>query len=265
MLRSGIIIADKPKGITSREAAERIREITGAQRAGNSGTLDPNATGVLVVCIGNATKIMPALQALDKEYVATIHFHSGISLAALGGLIKRFSGKIRQVPPVNSAVARKEREREIYSIEILGMDGKDASLKIRCEAGTYIRKLADDMGRLCGGAHLKELRRTAVGNFTIDISHSLQEIEKASEKSMARIILPVEHGVTHLKKLTLKEDALRKALLGKPLVQSDFVRGDSGIENGELIALMDTGKCLIALAHYGKTVFVDRVISTGKV
>lgn len=255
---SGIILLDKPKGITSREACEEVKNALNAKKAGNSGTLDPNATGLLVICIDEAAKIMPALQGMEKEYMATIHFHKGISRECLATLAAKFTGKISQIPPVKSAVARKERKREVYSIEIVSMLKKDAVLKIRCEAGTYIRKIADDMGKESGGAHLKELRRTAVGHFRIEEARKMEEIE-IMEKNV--IILPVEKGIEHMKKLELKDSSLKKAHDGKPLSPEDFSSLVKGIKKGELISLMSSSGKLIALARYGNKIMVDRIIT----
>lgn len=254
---SGIILLDKPKGITSREACEEVKKIINAKKAGNSGTLDPNASGLLLICTGESTKIMPALQGLEKEYIATIHFHNGISRNDLENLSKRFTGKVTQVPPVRSAVARRERQRIVFSIEIHEIKGKDAILLIRCEAGTYIRKLADDMGKEAGGAHLKDIRRTAVGKFRIEEAHSMEEIRKTEHD---KIVLPVEKGVEHMEKLVLKDISINKAALGKPLSKSDFTDFRKGIKKGELIALMSSSKNLVALARYGNKILVDRVI-----
>jgi H/ACA ribonucleoprotein complex subunit 4 len=263
-IESGIIILDKPKGITSNDAVQKVKKILGISRAGNSGTLDPNATGVLVICLGNTTKIMPALQGLDKEYLATIHFHQGISKQGLSELANKFTGKINQTPPVKSAVARKLRQREVYSIDILNQDGKDFVLNIQCQAGTYIRKIASDMGCEVGGAHLKELRRTAVGNFKINDAVEMEELKRlANEGKLEKAVLPEERGVEHINHLNLKESSLKKAVLGKTLSSVDFLGSGKQIKNGELIALM-LNEELIALACYGEKIYIERVIKSKK-
>lgn len=259
MTRDGIIILDKPKDITSREACIRLKRLVGASKAGNSGTLDPNSTGVLLICLGNATKIMPALQGMDKEYIAKIHFHEDIAQNEIDSLVKKFTGEITQTPPVKSAVARKPRQRNVYLIEIVSKGSRDVELKIRCQSGTYIRKIASDMGSIYKGAHLIELRRTAVGDFRIEQSHEMGEFEEASENELERSILPIEKGVSHLKKLFLRRDSVESARLGKPLEEAAFSNKIMGIKQGEFIALMFQEK-LIAIAKFDGKVFIDRVI-----
>lgn len=265
-IAEGLLLLDKPKGITSREAVQKVKHIIGIGKAGNSGTLDPNATGLLVICLGKATKIMPALQGLDKEYLAQIHFHRGISNEEMENLIRKFSKKIVQLPPVKSAVARKPRMREIYSMEIVGKEGKDFTLKIRCEAGTYIRKLASDMGIEVGGAHLKELRRTMIGEFRIENACKIEELERTSGEELKKIILPIESGVEHLKKIILKSGCEEKVITGRPILTSYASCCDKDLSKGELAAVFSSGKELIALARFlgeaGKIAYIDRVIKT---
>jgi tRNA U55 pseudouridine synthase TruB len=163
-----IIIINKPKSISSHKTAEQVKLKHKAKKAGHSGTLDENATGILVVALDEATKLMPLLQKLDKKYEGVIHLHTDKPLAEL----KIPKGKITQIPPVRSAVARKPREREIYDFHIK-KQGKDISFTIHCESGTYIRKIATDMG-----GHLKELHRTAIGPFNKPAEYTLEQLTK---------------------------------------------------------------------------------------
>lgn len=261
MERDGIVIMDKPKGLTSREACQQLKRMLGASKAGNSGTLDPNSTGVLLICIGNATKLMPALQGMDKEYEATIQFHKDMSKEAVAEIAKKFVGEITQVPPVKSAVARKPRQKIIYSIHVERKEGKNFILKIKCQSGTYIRKLASDMGELCGGANLTELRRTAVGEFK---ESQAQEMEELGDEVK---ILPLEIGVKHIKKMVIKDSAIPFALEGKPIHSSHVLSFDKKMVSGELIAIMSGKGEVIALAKFGSKpimAYIDRVIRAPK-
>jgi len=118
------------------------------------------------MALENATKLMPIILSSRKEYVGIIHLHRDIKRQKIEETFKEFIGKVKQLPPVKSAVARREREREIYYLELLEVVGRDVLFKIECEAGFYVRRFADDIGkRLKIGAHLQELRRTKSGNF----------------------------------------------------------------------------------------------------
>jgi len=272
LIQNGFLILDKPRKMTSREACVKVGKILCAKKAGNSGTLDPNATGVLLICFDNATKIMPALQNLDKEYVAVAHMHRDVNNNEIEGVIKKFIGTIVQTPPVRSAVARRPRKRKIYSIEILDRRERDVKLKIKCQAGTYIRKLISDIGNEIGGAHMKELRRIKVGDFSIEQAHTIDEIKRAAEKGdIKKIILPIEIAVSHLKKIIIKDNAVKSVCNGRPLRRNDILgekdnecdTSSNNIKRGELISLLTPDKKLVALARFvgNKTVArIERVI-----
>lgn len=211
-----ILNINKPEGITSYDVIRKLKKL-GIKKAGHAGTLDPQAKGVLIVCTGKYTKKIKELQNLPKEYVAWITF--GISTDTgdkkgkiieekeagnlkkkdLEKIIPKFIGKIKQTPPMFSAVhykgeklyklarkgivvERKEREVEIYKLEILDFkEGKnpEAKLKILCSKGTYIRTLAEDIGKSLGyPAHLSELIRTKIGNFLIEEAINLEKLEE---------------------------------------------------------------------------------------
>ena len=272
LIQNGFLILDKPKKMTSREACVKVGKILCAKKAGNSGTLDPNATGALLICFDNATKIMPALQNLDKEYVAVAHMHRDVNNNEIESAIKKFTGTIVQTPPVRSAVARRPRKRKIYSIEILDRRERDVKLKIKCQAGTYIRKLISDIGNEIGGAHMKELRRIKVGDFSIEQAHTIDEIKHAAEKGdTKKIILPIEIAVSHLKKIIIKDGAVKSVCNGRPLRRNDILgekdnecdASSNNIKAGELISLLTPDKKLVALARFvgNKTVArIERVI-----
>ncbi len=166
LINYGIINLDKPAGPTSHQCSDYVQKILHIEKAGHSGTLDPKVTGVLPTALGRATRIVQTLLKAGKEYVAVMHLHKLVAGGKLKSVLKEFTGKIKQLPPVRSAVKRKLREKEIYYLELLEMDGQDVLLKIGCEAGTYVRKLIHDIGVKLGcGAHMSELRRTKVACF----------------------------------------------------------------------------------------------------
>ena len=159
--------------------ADYVKKILKLDKAGHSGTLDPGVSGVLPIALQDSTKIVQVLLPAGKEYVALAHFHQESSEEEKRKVFEKFIGKIRQLPPVKSAVKREERERSIYYIDVLEIDGKDVLFKVGCQGGTYIRKLIHDMGKELGGAHMAELRRTKAGPFNESQLVSLHELSDA--------------------------------------------------------------------------------------
>ena len=265
---SGFMILDKPVGFTSRAIVDEVKKLLGAKTAGHIGTLDPNATGVLPILLGRATRIAPALERMDKEYIATVHLHADIGEAEVRKALQNFVGKIKQIPPVKSAVVRRERVREVYSVEVLFFEGKDVTLRIKCEAGTYIRKLASDLGLKIGGAHLKALRRTRAGPFDEKQAHTLEELRIAvselesedEEEPLANILLPVEKAVEHLPHVVV-DDAIVSLILNGSPIRSGIVKTSGKIQNGALIAVLSMKGELLALGRGGSPIKIDRVIS----
>ena len=215
---SGLVIVDKPGGMTSHDVVARIRRLAGTRRVGHAGTLDPMATGVLVVGVEKATRLLGYLSLTEKEYVATIRLGqstttddaegepsggapaSGVSADALRTEIARLTGEIRQVPPGVSAIkvggqraykltragAAPElaaRPVTVYEFTVTARrpvgDFLDIDAMIRCSSGTYIRALARDLGAALGtGGHLTSLRRTAVGPYRLDQAHTLEDLSE---------------------------------------------------------------------------------------
>ena len=256
-INNSVLILDKQSGPTSHQVTKWVYEIFSnyVKNCGHAGTLDPAVTGVLPIALGNATKAMPALTGLDKEYVGVMHLHKTVDEELLRKTITKFVGKIKQLPPVRAAVARKLREREIYFLDILEIDGKDVLFKVGCEAGTYIRKLCHDIGKSLGGAHMAELRRTKVGPFTEEQSHSLVEVRDAyelwhsedEEEELRNILLPVEHAILHVRRVLLKDSAVDAVCNGAPVYPSGITRIQSGITPGELVAVYTLKGELVAL------------------
>ncbi|VFR42149.1 tRNA pseudouridine synthase B [plant metagenome] len=221
----GVLLLDKPVGLSSNHALQRAKRTLDAAKAGHTGTLDPFATGLLVCCMGRATKISGAMLNADKSYLATVRFgeetdsgdltgnvvsqapagFAGTDEAALRAVLSRFTGSISQIPPMYSALKRDgkplyeyaragiELEREprqvtIHKLELLSFDadGMQAVLDVDCSKGTYIRTLAQDIGRALGCyAHLTALRRTRVGPFPLDRSVTLEALQDMADPKTA--------------------------------------------------------------------------------
>jgi len=223
----GVLLLDKPVGLSSNHALQRARRAMDAAKAGHTGTLDPFATGLLVCCMGRATKISGAMLNADKSYRATVLFgqetdsgdltgiptqsapegFTGVDLEALEAVLSRFRGTISQVPPMYSALKRDgkplyhyarqgiELEREprtvtIHSLTLVACDGMTAELDVACSKGTYIRTLAEDIGRALGCfAHLTALRRTQVGPFSLQGAVTLEALQASEAPAQALIAI----------------------------------------------------------------------------
>jgi tRNA pseudouridine55 synthase len=223
----GVLLLDKPAGLSSNHALQRAKRALDARKAGHTGTLDPFATGLLVLCMGKATKISSSMLDADKGYVATVRFgeetdsgdltgltvarapdgFEGVTAEALEAVLDTLRGEIEQVPPMYSAlkrdgiplykyaregieIDRPPRRVTIYKLELLSLTGLEAEIAVQCSKGTYIRTLAQDMGRqLNCGAHLTALRRTSVGPFSLDQAVGLEALQAMSAPQSTLIAL----------------------------------------------------------------------------
>lgn len=254
-IKNSVIILDKNKGPTSHQFSQWVKDIFNLKKVAHAGTLDPHVTGVLPIALENSVKAMPVLMGLDKEYVGVMHLHKEVPEDLLRKTILRFIGKIIQIPPKKSAVARKPREREIKFFDILEIEGKDILFKVGCEAGTYIRKLCDQIGKSLGvGAHMKELRRIKVGDFVEDQSYSLLTVKDAyelwkeeNEEKLRKILIPIEHAILHVKRVFVKDSAIYNIACGAPVFVSGITRIQKEIVRGETVAVYSLKEELIAL------------------
>ncbi len=232
---NGILNIDKPGGLTSHDVVQRVRWLSGQKRIGHAGTLDPLATGVLLLCLGQATRVVRFLQAMPKLYQATIRLGvetdtydadgrvvarqtvPPLHKAQIAAMLDRFQGNIDQVPPMYSAlkrngqplyklaragrvVERPPRRITIYTINLLQWHSPDLTVTVRCSAGTYIRSLAHDLGATIGcGAHLIELSREAVGAFHRQDAVTLANLEGAT--SWQRFLQPLDVAIAQLPRL----------------------------------------------------------------
>jgi len=261
-----IIFVDKPKKMTSREVCDKIKSILNCKKVGHSGTLDANATGLLLIGIDNANKAMCLFENLDKEYEGVMYLHKDVDIEILNQIIsKEFVGKITQLPPLKSRVARKLRKRMIYYFDIIEKKGKEVKFRTKVQAGTYIRKLVDDIGKRIKGAHLKELKRIRIGNFSLENAYTLKEVEEKKEKCFVKI----EEAIDHIKKVYIKNSYLKKVLHGSPIFSDWIEKCDKEIKTKERIALMCGNKLVgIGVAKFdldknykSAIIKTDRIIS----
>lgn len=267
---NGVIVIDKPAGFTSFDVIAVTRRLTGQRKTGHTGTLDPNATGVLPVLLGSATKAQDLIVNHDKEYVAEFKLgmttdtldvwgqvktqaESHVARDMLEALLPRFRGDITQVPPMFSAVqkngvrlydlARKgvEVEREpravtVYRLELLSFDeaSQCGTLDIKCSKGTYVRTLIDDIGAALGvGAVMTALRRTSACGYTLEDCVTLDELKALSESgAIGERLRPVESLFTFYKAITVSEAQAKRFKNGAALdISRTALRGRDIAEN----------------------------------
>lgn len=292
---NGILVVDKPAGITSHDVVDRVRRIFGTRRVGHTGTLDPDATGVLVMCLGQATRVAEYLSAASKHYTTELEFGvrtdtmdasgsvidqrdaSKLTEQSIINLLPRFTGTIRQTPPMVSArhhngrrlyelaregvtVARQEREVEISELRLTAFQPGNAALatlEVTCSTGTYIRVLADDLGIAAGtGGHMKSLRRTWVGMdaasaFTLADARSLDDLEQARETgSLAGALAPLAVALRAMPHYRLSAEGFLRLLNGQCVPVSDavVVTGCSGAD-GALGAVLDDNGAVGAIVR----------------
>ena len=246
LLSYGMVVVDKPRGPTSHQVVAWLKDILGVKKAGQTGTLDPNASGVLVVLLENSVKLAPLFSRKDKEYIALMKLHADVEPERVVSALKSFERVVEQVPPKRSAVARRPRKRKIYEIEVLEIDGRNVLFRVRCEAGTYIRTLCVDAGKKLGvNAHLQELRRTKVGEISEERACTLHEIadaygiwrEKGDDSLLRSCVLPVELGLKGTKGVVIKDSAVNAVCNGAQLHVGGISKLSSNIEVGDMVAI----------------------------
>lgn len=239
LLEFSIINLDKPTGPTSFTVSQFVKKSLGLKKTSHFGTLDPVVTGVLPVALNRACRLNEYLMHRDKTYVGIMRLHADVSDSKLKSEMKKLTGRIIQLPPKRSAVKRAEREREVKKFEMLERsgDGKDVLFLAEVQAGTYVRRMCDDIGKKLGGAHMLELRRTKAGIFDeIDKKYpsiNLYDFEKAvseyknnkDEKPLRDMLIPGEIVSTILPVLQIEDDFVKKALSGSPIFPDFLEKG----------------------------------------
>ena len=247
----GLLCIDKPAGLTSHDVVRNIRSISSIRRVGHTGTLDPLATGLLIICLGPATRLAEYIVALPKSYDAIILLVQetdtydaegeivaeapvSVTKIDLDQILAQFLGQIEQIPPIYSAikqdgqplykrarqgltVTRKARLVTIHEIELLSWESPILQLRVACSSGTYIRSLAHDLGQQldCGG-HIRTLRRNSIGPFDVDDAVSLGEVSKANWREFLQ---PTDMAVAHLPRLDLSASESIKLNQGQQLAR----------------------------------------------
>jgi H/ACA ribonucleoprotein complex subunit 4 len=257
LLSFGVVPVDKPAGPTSHDIVSRTKRVLRVPKAGHGGTLDPNATGVLPVFLGRATRLSGLLLRSGKAYDAVARFHGPVTQEAVESLAAEFVGEIRQLPPVRSRVKRAWRTRAVYTLEVLSVEGRDARLRTDVEAGTYIRKLIHDMGETLGtGAHMTGLRRTRAGPFREEAAVTLEVLAEArahaeggDASALREAVRPGEVLCTPLPRLVVDEGAARALARGAPLAAPGILRFEAPLATGDEVAVLDASGEWVALGN----------------
>ncbi len=250
---NGLLIIDKEPGFTSHDVVSRVRRILSFRKVGHTGTLDPDATGVLPICIGKGTGVSDMLMMSDKEYVARVKLgivtdtqdisgsvlstgdFSHITRENIEDVISKFTGDIEQIPPMYSAikingqkmydlarqgieVERKPRKITVYAIDLSDVEEGEFTIRVKCSKGTYIRTLCHDIGQALGcGACMKTLRRTQSSVFTIDAAITLSQLEEAVEQGcLDKVLLPVDTVFTHYEPVFVDDEIKTRLRNGAP-------------------------------------------------
>lgn len=277
---NGVLVLDKPRGITSQAAVNTVNRLLRAKRAGHTGTLDPFATGVLPICVNSATKIIPFMESGGKKYEAELRLGvktdtldlTGrvteekeigiINNSELLGVFSKFRGKINQVPPMYSAlkkdgvrlyeyarrgmeVPRAERTVIIDSLELLEFNPPFVRFMVECSRGTYIRVLASDIADELGcGGHLTELRRIESDGFSIDDAVTIEDIRNGSVS-----LTPLDHALSHMRRVQAGREAACGIREGKQITKSGLGGLDISRFKAEERVMIYEGDTLVAISE----------------
>jgi tRNA pseudouridine55 synthase len=281
----GLLIVDKPEGVTSLDVVRRIKHRFGLKKAGHIGTLDPFATGVLPIVINEGTKLVPFLEEGPKEYEVTLKLGEETTTDDCTGqvvlkqewkdvlpekletLLHTFLGKIHQIPPMFSAVKvhgmplyrvarkgieveRKQREVEIYKIQMEGMELPLVRFRVSCSKGTYIRTLGRDIGRKAGcGAHLLRLRRVRSGPFTLDQAISWERMKDLTvPDNLSPWLIPLKAALPGLPEVIGDEQLVKKVRFGKEMMVQDLsAKNLPAFKKGEWLKMSSPEEGLVAI------------------
>jgi len=262
LLNYGLIPLDKTTGPTSHEEVSWVRRLTGIDKAGHSGTLDPGVSGMLPIGLGRATKALGLLLLYPKEYVGIMRLHSSVPRGEVDRVVAEFTDEIFQRPPQRSAVKRETRTRKIYELEVLEQKGNLYLMRCVCQAGTYIRKLFYDIGEvLAVGATMVELRRTKVGPLDEakgivtfhELDIAVQKWKEGDESNIRRAVWPIESCLGGIRKVVVKDSAVDAVCHGAMLAIPGVISLSPGISKGETVVLLTAKGELVGIAEASMT------------
>ncbi|WP_134671740.1 RNA-guided pseudouridylation complex pseudouridine synthase subunit Cbf5 [Halorussus marinus] len=275
LLDFGVVNLDKPPGPSAHQVAGWIRDAADVEQAAHAGTLDPKVTGCLPTLTGAATRLSQVFLEGQKEYVAVLELHDDPP-ADLEAIVAEFESPLYQKPPRKSAVVRKLRIREVSALDVLEVRDRQALLRIRCESGTYIRKLCHDIGLALGtGAHMGDLRRTATDPFDDRTLATMEAFvdalarwrEDGEDDWLREVVRPAERALEHLPAVTVAPSAAAEIAHGAQVYAPGVIDSDDADE-GELVACYTPDGAAVCLgtmagdpdADAGVAVTLERVL-----
>ena len=260
LLNYGLVLIDKPGGPTSHEVVAWVKRILEIEKAGHSGTLDPSATGLLPIGLGEGTKALSVLLLGPKEYYALARIHASVPDSRLLSVVKDFKGDIYQRPPQRSSVKRATRVRTIYEFEAIERYDRLVLMHIICQAGTYVRKIIYDLGEVLGsGATMIELRRTMVSNLSEegnnliklhDLNDAFQEYKtKKDDTKLRKLIKPIEHCLEGIGAAVVRDTSVDALCHGAQLAVPGVVAIPKDLKKHELVGIYTLKGEVVGLAE----------------
>jgi H/ACA ribonucleoprotein complex subunit 4 len=257
-MKAGFILLDKHPGPTSHQLSAWARDLLDLDKLAHGGTLDPFASGVLPLLLGKAMKLTPLILKHQKTYIASFKLSSKTDLEEIKKAIKQFTGKIYNVPPEISAVKIQVRTRTIKKLKILDFDGINLLLEMDCEAGTYVRTLARDLGLFIDKKIiLKELRRSKSGIFNEEKCISMTQLSDAlwkfkelgDDSAMLKILNPIEELVRNFPRIIVKPSAHESIKNGATIMIPAVSHSSSKIKKGENVVIQSNEGIVLAIAE----------------
>ena len=261
LLDYGLVLIDKPDGPTSHEVVAWVKRILNIEKAGHSGTLDPAATGLLPIGLGEGTKAISVLLLGPKEYYALARMHATVAEDKIRSVIAQFTGDIYQRPPQRSSVRRATRIRRIYHFEMVDRYDRLVLLQVVCQSGTYIRKIIYDIGEVLGpGATMVELRRTRVSNFLEkdhdfirlhDLTDAFEIYKQKSDDDtkLRKLIKPIEVCLEGIRGVVIRDTAVDALCHGAQLAVPGIVALPKDLKRNELVGIYTLKGEIVGLAE----------------
>lgn len=274
LLESCFILLDKSPGPSSHQVSAWARDMMGLEKLGHGGTLDPFASGLLPLLSGKAMRLTGKILTHDKSYLALFKFGKELERNEIEDKMAMLTGKVYNVPPEISAVRVQVRTRKISKFDILDFDGTSLLTNIECEAGTYVRTMARDLGLLLDTpVELKELRRPTSGEFSLNQSITMQQLadaywlwqEKGEEDAMLRILHPIEDMLSDLPRVVVKDGAAAALSHGAPLLRPGVVSIDDNLNVGTEVLLVTIKGEAVAIAKMSQNSKVIPDMNQGEV
>ena len=274
LLESCFILLDKSPGPSSHQVSAWARDMMGLEKLGHGGTLDPFASGLLPLLSGKAMRLTGKILTHDKSYLALFKFGKELERNEIEDKMAMLTGKVYNVPPEISAVRVQVRTRKISKFDILDFDGTSLLTHIECEAGTYVRTMARDLGLLLDTpVELKELRRPTSGEFSLSQSITMQQLadaywlwqEKGEEDAMLRILHPIEDMLSDLPRVVVKDGAAAALSHGAPLLRPGVVSIDEHLNVGSEVLLVTMKGEAVAIAKMSQNSKVIPDMNQGEV